>query len=138
MTEPVKHIENLFESIYAESYRKSKWKIQNQLQYLNRFSNLIRLGGITFLFPVCMENPDYFSRWRPKMKGRLLIVLAFIILCVCLPLMHGCANNAQTGAAIGGAGGVLIGAITGGGGGAVVGGLIGAGGGYVVGNEMDK
>ena len=72
------------------------------------------------------------------MKIRLLIVLALIILCVCLPLMNGCANNAQTGAAIGGAGGVLIGAIAGGGGGAVVGGLIGAGGGYVVGNEMDK
>ncbi|MHC4105176.1 MAG: glycine zipper domain-containing protein [Planctomycetota bacterium] len=72
------------------------------------------------------------------MKSRLVIILALIILCVSLPLMNGCANNAQSGAAIGGAGGVLIGAIAGGGGGAVVGGLIGAGGGYVVGNEMDK
>jgi hypothetical protein len=72
------------------------------------------------------------------MKGRLVIVLMLIILSVCLPLMNGCANNAQTGAAIGGAGGVVIGAIAGGGGGAVVGGLIGAGGGYVIGNEMDK
>ena len=72
------------------------------------------------------------------MKGRLVIILALIILCVCLPFMNGCANNAQSGAAIGGAGGVLIGAIAGGGSGAVVGGLIGAGGGYVVGNEMDK
>ncbi len=72
------------------------------------------------------------------MKGRLVIVLVLITLCVFLPLMNGCANNAQSGAAIGGAGGVLIGAIAGGGGGAIVGGLVGAGGGYVVGNEMDK
>jgi len=72
------------------------------------------------------------------MKGRLLIVLALAFLCFCLPLMNGCANSAQTGAAIGGVGGVVIGAVAGGGGGAVVGGLIGAGGGYVVGNEMDK
>ena len=72
------------------------------------------------------------------MKSRLVIILAIIFLCVCLPLMNGCANNAQMGAAIGGAGGVLIGAIASGGSGAIVGGLIGAGGGYVVGNEMDK
>ena len=72
------------------------------------------------------------------MKRRSLIVVTLAFLCICLLLMNGCANNAQTGAAIGGAGGVLIGAIAGGGGGAVVGGLVGAGGGYVVGNEMDK
>ncbi len=72
------------------------------------------------------------------MKSRLVIIIALIFLCVCLPLMNGCANNAQTGAAIGGAGGVLIGAIASGGSGAIVGGLIGAGGGYLVGNEMDK
>jgi len=71
-------------------------------------------------------------------KGRLLIVIALVFLCLFLPFMNGCANNAQTGAAIGGVGGVVIGAIAGGGGGAVVGGLIGAGGGYIVGNEMDK
>jgi hypothetical protein len=71
------------------------------------------------------------------MKIRLIRVL-LIFLCVSLPVMNGCANNAQTGAAIGGAGGVVIGAVAGGGGGAVVGGLIGAGGGYIVGNEMDK
>jgi hypothetical protein len=72
------------------------------------------------------------------MKRKSLIVVTLAFLCICLLLMNGCANNAQTGAAIGGAGGVLIGAIAGGGGGAVVGGLVGAGGGYVVGNEMDK
>ena len=72
------------------------------------------------------------------MKGRLVAVIVLIILCVFLPLMNGCANNAQTGAAIGGIGGAVIGAVTGGGGGFVVGGLIGAGGGYVVGNEMEK
>lgn len=72
------------------------------------------------------------------MKGRLIIVLALILICVSLPLMNGCANNAQTGAAVGGACGVVIGAVSGGGGGAVVGGLIGAGGGYIIGNEMDK
>ena len=72
------------------------------------------------------------------MKRRSLIVVTLTFLCICLLLMNGCANNAQSGAAIGGAGGVLIGAIAGGGGGAVVGGLVGAGGGYVVGNEMDK
>ena len=71
------------------------------------------------------------------MKRRLVIVL-LIFLCVSLPFMNGCANNAQTGAAIGGIGGVVIGAVTGGGGGAVVGGLIGAGGGYIIGNEADK
>jgi hypothetical protein len=91
-----------------------------------------------YLLLVFRGSPDYCSRWRSKMRGRLVIIFALIILCVCLPFMNGCANNAQTGAAIGGAGGVLIGAIAGGGGGAVVGGLIGAGGGYVVGNEMDK
>ena len=72
------------------------------------------------------------------MKRRSVIIVTLIFLCICLLLMNGCANNAQSGAAIGGAGGVLIGAIAGGGGGAVVGGLVGAGGGYVVGNEMDK
>ncbi|MFZ2147942.1 MAG: glycine zipper 2TM domain-containing protein [Sedimentisphaerales bacterium] len=72
------------------------------------------------------------------MKNRLLIVLTSAFLCVCLPLMNGCANSAQTGAAIGGVGGAVIGAVTGGTGGVVVGGLIGAGGGYVVGNEIEK
>ena len=72
------------------------------------------------------------------MKGRLVVVLALIILCIFLPFMNGCATSAQTGAAIGGIGGAVIGAVTGGGGGLVVGGLIGAGGGYVVGNEMEK
>ncbi len=72
------------------------------------------------------------------MKNRLLIVLMLVFLCVCLPLMNGCATSAQTGAAIGGIGGAVIGAVTGGGGGLVVGGLIGAGGGYVVGNEIEK
>jgi hypothetical protein len=72
------------------------------------------------------------------MQRRSVVILAFVTLCVCLPFVNGCANNAQTGAAIGGAGGVVIGAVAGGGGGAIVGGLIGAGGGYIVGNEMDK
>ena len=71
------------------------------------------------------------------MKRRLIIIV-LIFLYVSLPVMNGCANNAQTGAAIGGIGGVVIGAVTGGGGGAVVGGLIGAGGGYIIGNEADK
>ena len=72
------------------------------------------------------------------MKSRLVIAVALIILCVCLPFMNGCANNVETCAALGGAGGVLIGAVAGGGGGAIIGGLLGASGGYVVGNEMDK
>jgi hypothetical protein len=84
-----------------------------------------------------MGKRYYFSEWETKMKNRLVVVL-LIFLYVSLLFMNGCADNAQTGAAIGGAGGVVIGAITGGGGGAVVGGLIGAGGGYLVGNEMDK
>ncbi len=71
------------------------------------------------------------------MKGRSVIILTLAFLCVCLLLMNGCADNAQTGAAIGGIGGAVIGAATGGAGGLVVGGLIGAGGGYVVGNEME-
>jgi hypothetical protein len=111
---------------------------KKKLLFRDGFGKLIVLGGLLFLFPMDRGNPDYCSIWRPKMKGRLVIVLALIILCVCLPFMNGCANNAQSGAAIGGAGGVVIGAIAGGGGGAIVGGLIGAGGGYVVGNEMDK
>jgi hypothetical protein len=85
-----------------------------------------------------MKNSCYGLRWRPEMKGRLIIIAALVIAGVCMPLLGGCANNAQTGAAIGGAGGVVIGAVAGGGGGAVVGGLIGAGGGYIIGNEMDK
>ena len=72
------------------------------------------------------------------MQRRPVVILALVILCVCLPFVNGCANNAHTGAAIGGAGGVVIGAVAGGGGGAIVGGLIGAGGGYIVGNETDK
>ena len=72
------------------------------------------------------------------MKGRSVIILTLAFLCVCLLLMNGCADNAQTGAAIGGIGGAVIGAVTGGAGGLVVGGAIGAGGGYVVGNEMDE
>ncbi len=72
------------------------------------------------------------------MKDRSTIVLALAILCVCLLLMNGCADSAQTGAAIGGVGGAVIGAVTGGAGGLVLGGAIGAGGGYVVGNEMEK
>ncbi len=71
------------------------------------------------------------------MKGRSVIILVLAFLCVCLLLMNGCADRAQTGAAIGGVGGAVIGAVTGGAGGLVVGGLIGAGGGYVVGNEME-
>ncbi len=71
------------------------------------------------------------------MKHRSVIVVTLAFLCICLLLTNGCANNAQTGAAIGGIGGAVIGAVTGGGGGLVVGGLIGAGGGYVVGNEME-
>ncbi len=72
------------------------------------------------------------------MKGRSVIILTLAFLCVCLLLMNGCADNAQTGAAIGGIGGAVIGAVTGGAGGLVLGGAIGAGGGYVVGNEMDE
>ena len=72
------------------------------------------------------------------MRGRSVVILILAFLCICLLLMNGCANNAQTGAAIGGVGGVVIGAVAGGGGGAVVGGAIGAGAGYIVGNEMDK
>ncbi len=71
------------------------------------------------------------------MKGRSVIILMLVFLCVCLLLMNGCADSAQTGAAVGGIGGAVIGAVTGGAGGFVVGGLIGAGGGYVVGNEME-
>jgi hypothetical protein len=72
------------------------------------------------------------------MRRWLVIILTLIILCICLPFLNGCANNAQTGAAIGGSGGVVIGAVAGGGGGAIVGGIIGAGGGYLIGDEMDR
>jgi len=72
------------------------------------------------------------------MKGRSVIILTLVFLCVCLLLMNGCADSAQTGAAVGGIGGAVIGAVTGGTGGLVVGGLIGAGGGYVVGSEIEK
>ncbi len=72
------------------------------------------------------------------MKRRSVIFVTLAFLCVCLLLMNGCADSAQTGAAIGGIGGAVIGAVTGGAGGLVVGGLIGAGGGYVVGNEIEK
>jgi len=72
------------------------------------------------------------------MKGRSVIILTLAFLCVCLLLMNGCADSAQTGAAIGGIGGAVIGAGPAGGGGVVVVGARGAGGGYVVGNEMDK
>lgn len=56
----------------------------------------------------------------------------------------GCANNAQTGALVGGAGGAAVGAGIGSlsharaGEGALIGAAVGAIGGYVVGNEMDK
>jgi hypothetical protein len=59
-------------------------------------------------------------------------------LSVNIMLVSGCANNAQTYAAYGGVGGVVIGAIADGPGGAIVGGCIGAGGGYMIGNKEDK
>ena len=58
--------------------------------------------------------------------------------------LSACANDAQTGALLGGAGGAGLGAIIGNqhhgrsGEGALIGGAVGALGGYVVGNEMDK
>lgn len=65
----------------------------------------------------------------------LLIGVAFI--------SGGCANNAQTGALVGGAGGAGVGAIAGSfmgsaGKGALIGAGAGAIGGYIVGNEVDK
>ena len=72
------------------------------------------------------------------MMRRLIIVLVTAVLALNVVLVSGCANNAQTGAAIGGTGGVVIGAATGGFGGAVLGGCIGAGAGYIIGNEQDK
>ena len=47
----------------------------------------------------------------------------------------GCANRAQTGAAVGGAGGALIGSTTGS---WLIGGGLGAALGYIIGNEWDK
>jgi len=72
------------------------------------------------------------------MRKKLIITLSVMVLSLGMLFSGGCANNAQTGAAIGGVGGAAIGAATGGLGGAVVGGAIGGGAGYVVGNEMDK
>jgi predicted lipid-binding transport protein (Tim44 family) len=76
---------------------------------------------------------------RTKMSRRLLIIAATaVVLCLGLANISGCANNAQTYGAIGGAGGAVIGGVTGGFGGAVIGGAIGGGAGYVIGNEQDK
>lgn len=72
------------------------------------------------------------------MRKKLMLMMLAGVLSVGLLLSGGCANNAQTGAAIGGVGGATIGAATGGIGGAAVGGVIGGGAGYMIGNEMDK
>jgi len=72
------------------------------------------------------------------MTRRFVIIMMLVVMSLSLTFTSGCANNAQTGAAYGAAGGVVIGAVTGGGGGAVVGGCIGAVGGYLIGNEQDK
>ncbi|MBN2457425.1 MAG: hypothetical protein JXB29_12965 [Sedimentisphaerales bacterium] len=72
------------------------------------------------------------------MAKRLLIISMIVVLGLGSMLIGGCANNAQTYAAVGGIGGAVIGAATGGVGGAVVGGAIGGGAGYVIGNEEDK
>jgi hypothetical protein len=72
------------------------------------------------------------------MTRRLLIVTMLVVLFCGLTHISGCANNAQTYGAIGGAGGAVVGGVTGGFGGAVIGGAIGGGAGYVIGNEQDK
>jgi hypothetical protein len=73
--------------------------------------------------------------WRAIMVRRLILIAILLVLSLG---WFGCANNAQTGAAVGGAGGAVIGGVTGGFGGAVLGGCIGAGAGYIIGNEQDK
>jgi hypothetical protein len=55
------------------------------------------------------------------MARRFLTILIAVVLVFALPLGGGCANNAQTGAAIGAAGGALIGAIAGGADGFIIG-----------------
>jgi len=85
---------------------------------------------------VVIRNRKFF--WGTIMARRLVTIVILVVLSLSLTLTGGCANNAQTGAAYGGAGGAIIGAVTGGAGGAVVGGCLGAAGGYVIGNEQDK
>jgi predicted lipid-binding transport protein (Tim44 family) len=75
---------------------------------------------------------------RLKVNRRLLVIAMLAVLCFGLTNVSGCANNAQTYGAIGGAGGAVIGGVTGGLGGAVLGGVLGGGAGYVIGNEQDK
>lgn len=72
------------------------------------------------------------------MVKRLVIIMLLLLVSLNIMLVSGCANNAQTYAAYGGVGGVVIGAVAGGPGGAIVCGCIGAGGGYIIGNEEDK
>jgi uncharacterized protein YcfJ len=72
------------------------------------------------------------------MAKRLVTILIAVFLVFAFSLGGGCANNAQTGAAIGAAGGALIGAVAGGAEGFIIGTAIGAGAGYMVGNEADK
>lgn len=72
------------------------------------------------------------------MARRAIIIFLLAALSLSPTFIAGCANNAQTYAAIGATGGAVIGAVTGGVGGAVVGGAIGGGVGYAIGNEEDK
>jgi len=85
---------------------------------------------------IVIRNREFF--WGTIMARRLVTIVILVILSLSLTLTGGCANNAQTGAAYGGAGGAIIGAVTGGAGGAVLGGCLGATGGYIIGNEQDK
>jgi hypothetical protein len=60
-----------------------------------------------------------------------------------VPALGGCANDAQTGALLGGGIGAASGAVIGhqsdeAGAGAAIGGAVGAGTGYIIGNESDK
>ncbi|MHC4758915.1 MAG: hypothetical protein ACYTE8_09670 [Planctomycetota bacterium] len=58
------------------------------------------------------------------MVKRIVIVMLLLLVSVNVMLVSGCANNAQTYAAYGGVGDVIIGAVAGGPGGAIVGGCI--------------
>jgi hypothetical protein len=73
---------------------------------------------------------------------RKVVMVLLVVASMSFVFLIGCADNAQTGALVGGLGGAGIGALIGGrhhaGEGALIGGTVGAGGGYMVGNEADK
>jgi hypothetical protein len=123
------------------SRRGWSFQVENQVEKLPGlagFSNL-RTAGVSMI----LDQQAWEVSMSRVFQNLTKITIAAALL-VGLVGLTGCANNAQTGALIGGGAGAGLGAIIGNqsrgrsGEGALIGAGVGAIGGYIIGNEMDK